>query len=236
MHANNETGVIQPIAELAQHLQSHSTLLHVDAVQSFGKISLHHVAPQADLLSISAHKIGGLKGTGALVVRTNVPWTPQITGGQQEGVRRGGTENITGILALGAAIEQLESSMSQMEAVKQMRDHLESACLAMGQVRVNGSGERIPNTTNLRFSGVDAEELLLQLDVRGICASSGSACTTGTSSPSHVLIAMGLSPLQAFESVRFSLGITNTSEEIDQVIQSLKEILPAIREQSLEQP
>jgi cysteine desulfurase len=229
MHANNETGVLHPIAEVARALGGRATL-HVDAVQTWGKIPLDVNQLGCDLLSLSAHKIGGLKGTGALVVRGGTRLEPLIRGGLQERGRRGGTENAVGIVAMGCAASHLPERLRQAPAIRALRNRLEAGCLTQGDARINGTEPRVGNTVNVEFAGVDAESLLIRLDLAGICASSASACTTGTARPSHVLTAMGRTPAEAMGAVRFSLGPEHTDQDVDRLLEALREAVPLARE------
>ena len=232
MHANNEIGTIQPIAELAQIARSHGALIHTDAVQSAGKIPVDVEALGVDLLSISAHKLYGPKGIGALWLRKGVRLTPFMTGGRQERNRRAGTENVPGIVGLGVAAERALATMSgDMVRVGALRDRLEAGLLArVAGAERNGAVEpRVPNTTNISFHRIESESLLIGLDLEGIAVSSGSACSSGTLEPSHVLKAMGLPHPRTLSSIRFSLGTSNTDADVDHVIKVLPSLVDKLR-------
>jgi cysteine desulfurase len=232
MHANNEIGTVQPLAELAQIAKSHGALVHTDAVQSAGKIPIDVRALGVDLLSISAHKFYGPKSVGALWLRKGVRLTPFMTGGRQERNRRAGTENVPGIVGLGAAARHARA-MLRDDAVRigALRDRLEAGVLAAvsGAERNGVAAPRVPNTTNISFQRIEAESLLIGLDLEGIAVSSGSACSSGTLEPSHVLKAMGLPHLRTLSSIRFSLGSANTEEEVDRVITVLPPLVEKLR-------
>jgi cysteine desulfurase len=222
MWANNETGVLQPVAEVARACRAAGILFHTDAVQAVGKVDVSLQAVDADLLSLSAHKFGGPPGIGALVVRRGVK-LDALQPGHQEAGRRGGTPSVAFAEALALALELAHSGL--LAAAGQMaslRNRLEHAVLERASgVHVNGTGPRVPNTTNLRFDGIDAETLLIALDLDGICVSTGAACASGTLQASHVLTAMGLSPQAARSSVRFSVGPQTTAEEVDRAVEAL---------------
>lgn len=226
MHANNEIGTLQPIAELASLTRARGALFHTDAVQTAGKRVLDVRALGVDLLSLSAHKFYGPKGVGALWIRRGVRLVPFVTGGRQERGRRAGTENVPAIAGMGAAADHARThGIAAAEAVAALRDRLEQGILArVPDTAVNGTGERVANTTNISFDRVESESLLIALDLEGIAVSSGSACSSGTLEPSHVLKAMGFPHQRTLNSLRFSLGTANTAEEIDRVI----EVLPAL--------
>jgi cysteine desulfurase len=232
MHANNEIGTIQPIAELAQIAHARGALFHTDAVQTGGKIPLAVRALGVDLLSLSAHKFYGPKGAGALWVKRGVRLSPFLAGGKQERNRRAGTENVPGIIGMGAAAGRALEKMP-VEAVRlsALRDRLEQGILAsVPNTDVNGARDRrVPNTTNISFDRIEAESLLIALDLEGVAVSTGSACSSGTLEPSHVLKAMGLSSHRAQNSIRFSLGASNTEEQIDRVIDVLPRIVAKLR-------
>jgi cysteine desulfurase len=206
-------------------------LLHTDAVQALGKTTVNVKETHIDLLSVSAHKIYGPKGVGALYVRRGTPLASFATGGHHERGLRAGTENVAGIVGLAEATAIATQNLErEPPRLAELRDRLERGILArIDDVRVN-SGEvpRVPNTTNMSFPCVDGESILLHLDLRGICASTGSACTTDSPEPSHVLQAMGLEPRAAQGSIRFSLGCRNTAEEIDQTVEAMAEIVPRL--------
>lgn len=232
MHANNEIGTIQPVAEVASIAREHGALVHTDAVQSAGKIPVSVKALGVDLLSISAHKFGGPKGTGALWIRRGVRLVPFMTGGRQERARRAGTENVPALAGMGVAAHLAAEGLAGAEALGVLRDRLEAAVLARvdGSV-VNGDpARRVPNTTNISFDGIEAESLLIALDLEGVAVSTGSACSSGSLEPSHVLRAMGLSNTRARNSVRFSLGPATTDADIDVVVDVLPGLVARLRQ------
>jgi cysteine desulfurase len=237
MWANNETGVLFPVEEIAAICQSKEVLFHTDAVQVAGKLPIDVRALGVDFLSLSAHKLYAPKGIGALYIKRRTPYRPYIVGGHQERDRRGGTENVASIIGFGKAaelaVEHLETEKTQ---VRGLRDRLETDILSnIPQTSRNGAKEpRLPNTSNLSFESVEAEAILMLLDQVGICASSGSACTTGSLTPSHVLTAMGLPAGRARGCVRFSLGIYNTSEDVDHLLKHLPPIIQRLRATSPE--
>ncbi|KGK91601.1 cysteine desulfurase [Desulfosporosinus sp. HMP52] len=233
MHANNEVGSIQPIAEIGKLAKEHGIVFHVDAVQSLGKIPVNVDEMNVDLLTVSSHKIYGPKGVGALYIRKGVRIVPLVYGGGQERKRRSGTENTPGIIGFGKACELAGQRMAE-DAQKQikLRDKLMNGILDRIEfVKVNGPlGEkRLPNNVNVSIRYVEGESLLLSLDMLGIAASSGSACTSGSLDPSHVLLGMGLIHEIAHGSLRFSLGRQNTEEEIDYVLEQLPKIVERLR-------
>jgi cysteine desulfurase len=232
MWANNETGVLFPVEEIAAICRSKGTLFHTDAVQTPGKLRIDVKDCGVDFLSLSAHKLHAPKGIGLLYVKRRTRYHPYVIGGGQERGRRGGTENVANIVAFGRAAELASASLQEENTrVRALRDRLEGGLLAgiPGTSR-NGAGEpRLPNTSNIAFEGVEAEGVLLLLDRLGICVSSGSACTTGSLDPSHVLIAMGCSAARARGSVRFSLGIYNTEAEITYVLKHMPEVIARLR-------
>ena len=218
MHANNELGTIQPIEEIGRIAAEADVYFHCDAVQSAGKLPLDVNRLGVDLLSISAHKIYGPKGVGALYVRAGTPLEPQFHGGHHERDRRPGTENVPGIVGFGKAAELARVRLTTDSArIESLRDRLEKMLLnSLASVRVNGDrSRRIPNTTNLAFTAAGGEALVIALDLRGVACSTGAACSSGAVEPSHVLLAIGLSPDEARSSLRFSLGRTTTAAEID---------------------
>jgi len=232
MWANNETGVIFPIEEVAAICRGKGVLFHTDAVQTPGKVKIDVKAVDVDFLSLSAHKLHAPKGIGMLYVKRRIKYQPYIIGGHQERGRRGGTENVAYIVACGRAAELAMAKLDEENSrVRALRDRLEDTILATIPETVrNGAKEpRLPNTTNIAFDFVEAEAVLMLLDQAGICVSSGSACTTGSLDPSHVLIAMGLSPRRARGCIRFSLGIYNTSEEVDYLLKHLPPIIARLR-------
>ena len=227
MHVNNEIGTIQPIPQLADLAHRHGALFHTDAVQSVGKLGIDIAELGVDLLSLSAHKFNGPKSVGALWIRRGSRLTSMMTGGRQERNRRAGTENVPGIAGLGEAAQLATGKLAGESArVGALRDRLESGILrAVSSTAVNGDiTQRVCNTTNISFDRVEAESLLIALDLEGIAVSTGSACSSGTLEPSHVLRAMGFSPHRAQNSIRFSLGLGNTKEQVDRVV----EIMPVV--------
>jgi cysteine desulfurase len=232
MHANNEIGTIQPIAEIARIAHEHGALMHTDAVQSAGKIPVDVRALGVDLLALSAHKFNGPKGAGVLFVKRGTRMLPLMTGGKHERNRRAGTENVPGIAGLGVAARQAASKLAPEGArVGALRDRLENGILrGVPGTAVNGSREsRVPNTTNISFDHVEAESLLIALDLEGIAVSTGSACSSGTLEPSHVLRAMGFSSHRTQNSLRFSLGLYSTEEEVDRVVAVLPGLVEKLR-------
>ena len=232
MWANNETGVLFPVEEIAAICRSKGTLFHTDAVQVPGKLKIDVQELGVDFLSLSAHKLHAPKGIGLLYVKRRTKYHPYVIGGGQERGRRGGTENVANIVAFGRAAELAMANLNEENRrVRLLRDKLEGAILRdiPGTSRNGAREPRLPNTTNISFENVEAEGILLLLDRVGICASSGSACTTGSLDPSHVLLAMGSSAARARGSVRFSLGIYNTEEEIDYTLKHLGPIIGKLR-------
>jgi cysteine desulfurase len=235
MWANNETGVLFPVREIAAICRRKGTLFHTDAVQTPGKLKIDVRELDVDFLSLSAHKLHAPKGIGLLYVRRRVKYQPYIVGGGQERGRRGGTENVASIVGFGRAAELAMASLpDEHTRVRALRDRLEDGILAAipGTSRNGAKEPRLPNTSNLAFEGVEAEGILMLLDQAGICASSGSACTTGSLDPSHVLTAMGFSVARARSSIRFSLGIYNTEAEVDYVLEHLLGIIAKLRANS----
>jgi cysteine desulfurase len=233
MHANNEVGAIQPVAEIGKLAKAHGITFHVDAVQSLGKIPINVKEMNIDLLTVSSHKIYGPKGVGALYIRKGVRIVPIVHGGGQEKKRRSGTENTPGIIGFGKACELAGQRMAE-DAQKQrkLREKLMNGILQkIDYVKINGpQGEkRLPNNVNVSIQFVEGESLLLSLDMLGIAASSGSACTSGSLDPSHVLLAMGLVHEIAHGSLRFTLGRQNTEEDIDYVLEQLPKIVERLR-------
>ena len=232
MHANNEIGTIQPIAELAAIAHEHGALMHTDAVQSAGKIATDVRALGVDLLSLSAHKFNGPKGVGALWMKRGTRMQPILTGGKHERNRRAGTENVPAIAGMGVAARLAASKLtSEAPRVAALRDRLEDGVLgAVPGTIVNGAkAPRVPNTTNISFDRVEAESLLIALDLEGVAVSTGSACSSGTLEPSHVLRAMGLPTHRTQNSLRFSLGMLSTGEEVEQVIEILPRLVEKLR-------
>jgi cysteine desulfurase len=232
MLANNEIGTIQPVADIAARTRASGALLHTDAVQAGGKIPVSVKDLGVDLLSLSAHKFGGPKGVGAIWIRKGVRLTSQATGGRQERNRRGGTENVPGIVGMGVAARLARESMAASAAVGALRDRLENGILTAVQgTSVNGARDRrVPNTTNISFDGLEAESLLIALDLEGVAVSTGSACSSGTLEPSHVLKAMGLPQAFARNSLRFSLGSSTTTADIDFVVGVLPRLVTKLRQ------
>ena len=235
MYANNETGVVFPLDEIACIVQDNGSLLHTDAVQAVGKLPIDLAALPVDLLSISSHKLHGPKGIGILYVRRGTRLAPHLVGGHQEFGKRAGTENVPGIVGIGKAAELAQEGFSQENSqVRDLRDRLEKELLQRcPDARVNGDSQaRLPNTTNISFECVEGEAILLMLDRCGIDASSGSACTSGSLEPSHVLRAMGVPFTAVHGSIRFSLSRYTTADEIDYVIRELPPIISRLRELS----
>ncbi|OPY77784.1 MAG: Cysteine desulfurase [Syntrophorhabdus sp. PtaU1.Bin153] len=235
MWANNETGVISPVEEAARIAHDHGILFHTDAVQAVGKIPIDMRSNAIDMLSLSGHKLHGPKGIGVLYLRKGTKFSPFMVGGHQEKDRRSGTENTASIIGLGVACDLAGSHLNTgMERIRQLRDKLETDIQRLiPNIRINGSkAHRLPNTSNISFQFVESEMILLLLDQLGICASSGSACTSGTTQPSRVLRAMGIPGAMARGAVRFSLSSYNTREEIDYVVENLRRIVGELRERS----
>jgi len=235
MYANNETGVIFPVEKIAALCKDHGAIFHTDAVQAVGKIPLNMKNSSVDLLSLAGHKLHAPKGVGALYVRRGTRLTPFMQGGHQESNRRGGTENVPGIVAIGKACQLAAEYMQQENTrVRCLRDRLEEKILAScPDCRVNGDKEnRLPNTLNISFDYIEGESILMMLNRHGICASSGSACTSGSLEPSHVLRAMGVPFTAAHGSIRFSLSRYNTQQEVDFVAEKLAPIVVGLRQLS----
>jgi cysteine desulfurase len=232
MHANNEVGTVQPIAKIARVAREAGVPLHVDGVQAAGKIPVDVEALGADLYSISAHKVYAPKGVGALYVRKGTEMAPIAWGGHHERDRRPGTENVPGIAALGAAAELAARTLAaESERVGALRDRLEAAVLArIPRAGVNGAGApRTPNTSSVYFDGIDGEALVIALDLRGFAVSTGAACSSGALAPSHVLTGMGLSVDRARATMRFSLGRSNTAEQVDALVDALASAVERLR-------
>jgi cysteine desulfurase len=232
MYANNETGVIFPIQEIAEILRERKILFHTDAVQAVGKIPINVKELPVDMLSLSGHKLHAPKGVGALYVRKGTRFSPYIIGGHQEHGRRAGTENIASIIALGKACELAKENLKEeVVYLSRLRDKLEKALIeCCPDVRVNGDTEhRLPNTTNISFEYIEGEAILLRLNEYNICASSGSACTSGSLEPSHVLRAMGVPYTAIHGSIRFSLSRYNDETEINKVIETMPSIIKDLR-------
>ncbi len=235
MYANNETGVLFPIKEIGQIAKEKGVAFHTDAVQAAGKIKIDVADLNVDLMTISGHKLYGPKGIGALFIKRGTRLVPIIHGGHQERNRRGGTENVAGIVAMGKAAEIAMRDMEkETEHLKALKARLEKGMAErVPHIKVNGHPEkRLPNTSNISFEFVEGESLLLNLDMKGIAASSGSACTSGSLEPSHVLVSMGLSHELSHGSVRFSLGKSNTVEEIDYLLEIMPPIVERMRSMS----
>jgi cysteine desulfurase len=233
MWANNETGTLFPIREIAKRVREKGIVFHTDAVQAAGKVPIE--AAGVDMLSLSGHKIHAPKGVGVLYVRRGTKFLPFLLGGHQEGGRRAGTENVPSIVGLGRAAELAAKHLAaDMARVGKLRDRLETGLVdRIPRALINGDAEnRLPNTTNISFEYVEGESILLMMDALGICASSGSACTSGSLEPSHVLRAMGIPFTAAHGSIRFSLSMYNTEEEIDFVIEKLPPIISRLRAMS----
>jgi cysteine desulfurase len=228
--ANNETGVLFPIEEIAAIARSKKTVLHIDAVQAFGKIPLSLEGMGIHFMSFSGHKIQAPKGVGALYASRRIRFTPLLRGSQEDS-RRGGTQNVASIVAFGAAAELAASHIGESAALAALRDRLESSLLAaIPGSTVNGAGApRLPNTTNISFEGIQSDNALLMLDERGICCSAGSACTTGSVHASHVLKAMGLPEDRARASLRFSLGRQTTESEIARACETIPAVISKLR-------
>ena len=233
MLANNETGVLQAVEEIGRIAAAAGALFHIDAVQGAGKVAFNVERFGCHLLSISAHKMHGPKGVGALYVRKDIHIDPLIIGGNHEHRRRAGTENVPGIVGLGKAAELAMHSLADgtIDRLSQLRDRLEAGVLQIPGTHVHGGGVlRTANTTNIGFDGVEGEALVIALDLKGIAVSGGSACYSGSTRPSHVLMAMGLSEAVARGSLRFSLMKTATVEDVDQVLAVLPEAVAHLRE------
>jgi len=232
MHANKEIGTIQPIGDLAAIAHARGALFHTDAVQSVAKIPVNVRALGVDLLSLSAHKFNGPKGAGALWIKRGTRRAATMTGGKHERNRRGGTENVPGIAGLGVAARLAREKLAiEAPRVAALRDRLEQGILAAVQgTVVNGAlTPRVPNTTNVSFDGIEAESLLIALDLEGFAVSTGAACSSGTLEPSHVLRAMGFPAHRTQNSLRFSLGMFSTEEEVDRVVEMLPRLVEKLR-------
>jgi cysteine desulfurase len=232
MHANNEVGAIQPVAEIARLARAHGVLVHTDAVQSVGRIAVDVRTLGVDLLSLSGHKFHGPKGTGALWVRRGTRLLPTQTGGRQERNRRAGTENVPALVGLGVAASLAAQRLgTDGDRMARLRDRLEQGVVAaIPRVTINaGTAQRVPNTTNLGFEGVEAEALLIALDLEGVAVSTGSACSSGTLEPSHVLKAMGLPLHQTQNALRISLGRQTTDADVDRCLALLPRLVERLR-------
>lgn len=235
MFANNEIGTIEPIGEIGTLARERGILFHTDAVQVFGQLPIHVEELKIDLLSASAHKLNGPKGVGMLYVRTGVKIAPFMHGGAQERGLRAGTENVPGIVGFGVAAERAMRIMEEKTAKeRELRDYLIGRIeTEIPHCRLNGHREkRLPGNVNFSFLFVEGESLLIMLDLKGICASSGSACTSGSLDPSHVLLAIGLKHEEAHGSIRFTLSEENTREELDIVVEELEQIVGRLRDMS----
>lgn len=235
MWANNETGVLFPVEEMARIAKERGILFHTDAVQAVGKVPINMKESSIDFLSLSGHKLHAPKGVGVLYVRRGTPFVPFLAGGHQERGRRGGTENVASIVGLGRACSLAAEKMEEENSrVKALRDRLEEGLLAsVPRALLNGhKTERLPNTSNISFEFVEGESILLHLNELNICASSGSACTSGSLEPSHVLRAMGVPFTAAHGSIRFSLSVYNTDEEVDYVLEKIPAIIATLRKMS----
>ncbi len=235
MWANNETGVIFPIEEMVEIAKSHGVLFHTDAVQAVGKIPIDLDKVPVDFLSLSGHKLHAPKGVGVLYVRKRTPFVPFVIGGHQEHGRRGGTENVCSVIGLGKACEIAGRHIkTENTVVRTLRDKLERGLMeSIPKAILNGHKTmRLPNTSNVSFEYVEGEAILLHMDRYGICASSGSACTSGSLEPSHVLRAMGVPFTAAHGSIRFSLSVYNTEDEVDFILEKMPPIIANLREMS----
>jgi cysteine desulfurase len=236
MMANNETGVVQPVNEIGEIAATADVYFHTDAVQAAGKVPIDVSAIRCDLLSISAHKIHGPQGTGALYVRKGTLLQPMLYGGRHERARRAGTENVAGIVGLGKAAELARAGFTngEVERIRSLRDRLERAIIEnIDSVGVNSAGApRVPNTSSIYFKFIEGEALVIALDLKGVAVSTGAACSSGAIEPSHVLTAMGLSADRARASLRFSIGKQNISEDVDLLLSILPETVSRLRELS----
>ncbi len=235
MWANNETGVINPMDDLAREIRSRGILFHTDAVQAVGKLPIDVGRTKVDLLSMSAHKFHGPKGIGALYIRKGTKFKPLVVGGHQEAGRRAGTENVPGIVGMGKACELAGQHLEDVGTrVRRLRDKLEQSLLrAVPRSMANGGqSDRLPNTSSIAFEYVEGEAILLLMNEHGICASSGSACTSGSLEPSHVLRAMGVPFTAAHGSIRYSLSHYTTEEEVDFIIAKMPPIIERLRQMS----
>jgi len=233
MYANNETGTVFPIEQIGAVAKEYGATFHVDAVQVAGKLPLNMKTSTIDLMTISGHKLHAPKGVGALFVRRGFRFRPLLIGGHQERGRRAGTENVAGIIGLGKAAELAELHLADVITEKKLRDRLEKGLLAIPNTEINGDPKhRLPNTTNIGFKYIEGEAILLSLDQYGICASSGSACTSGSLEPSHVLRAMGLPYTTLHGSIRFSLSRYTTEADVDRVLEVMPGIVQRLRDLS----
>ncbi len=233
MWANNETGVVFPVEDAARITHSRGALFHTDAVQAVGKLPINLSESKIDLLSLSGHKLHAPKGIGALYIKKGTRFSPFLMGGHQERGRRAGTENVPYIAALGRAAELAAGKMAgENGRVKALRDRLEQGLVkAVKNTRVNGGGaERLPNTSHIGFEYVEGESILIMLSEKGICASSGSACTSGSLEPSHVMMSMGVPQTYAHGTIRFSLSVYSTDEDVDAVLREVPPVIERLRE------
>ena len=236
MHGNNETGSLQPVHEASLMARQRGIPFHVDAVQTFGKLPVNLAELNADAVSVSAHKINGPKGVGALFVRAGTAIEALMHGGDRQGAGRAGTENVASIIGFGRAAELCQEHMAEeAERCRHLRDRLETGLLAaINDIVINGGvGQRLTNTSNIAFTAVESEAVVMGLDLAGIAVSSGSACASGSADPSHVLLAMGRSPREAACAVRFSIGRSNNETEIDRVIDVVPTLVSRLRELSV---
>ena len=233
MYANNETGTVFPIEQIGAVAKEYGATFHVDAVQVAGKLPLNMKTSTIDLMTISGHKLHAPKGVGALFVRRGFRFRPLLIGGHQERGRRAGTENVAGIIGLGKAAELAELHLADVVTEKKLRNRLEKGLLEIPNTEINGDPKnRLPNTTNIGFKYIEGEAILLSLDQYGICASSGSACTSGSLEPSHVLRAMGLPYTTLHGSIRFSLSRSTTEADVDRVLEVMPGIVQRLRDLS----
>ena len=235
MYANNEIGNIYPVEKIAEIAHKHGALFHTDAVQAVGKVPIDLANSQIDMLSCSGHKLHAPKGIGVLYVRRGIRFRPFIVGGHQEKARRGGTENVASIVALGKAAELAKANMAEeVKYLSMLRDRLEAGLLkTVPRIKINGDkSSRLPNTSSISFEFIEGEAILLLMNQFGICASSGSACTTGSLEPSHVLRAMGIPYTSAHGTIRFSFSRYNTVEEVDFILEKLPPIIATLRKLS----
>ena len=235
MYANNEIGNIYPVEKIAEMAHKHGALFHTDAVQAVGKVPIDLAHSQIDMLSCSGHKLHAPKGIGVLYVRRGIRFRPFIVGGHQEKARRGGTENVASIAALGKAAELAKNAMAEeVQYLSMLRDRLEAGLLErIPRIKINGDkSSRLPNTSSVSFEFIEGEAILLLMNQFGICASSGSACTTGSLEPSHVLRAMGIPYTSAHGTIRFSFSRYNTVEEVDFILEKLPPIINTLRKLS----
>jgi cysteine desulfurase len=235
MYANNEIGNIYPVEKIAEMAHKHGALFHTDAVQAVGKVPIDLAHSQIDMLSCSGHKLHAPKGVGVLYVRRGIRFRPFIVGGHQEKARRGGTENVASIVGLGKAAELARKNQNEeVKYLAMLRDRLEAGLLArVPRIKINGDMEsRLPNTSSVSFEFIEGEAILLLLNQFGICASSGSACTTGSLEPSHVLRAMGIPYTSAHGTIRFSFSRCNTVEEVDFILEKLPPVIATLRKLS----